>query len=436
MELSAWMIAIGVLLVAIHASSHVVARLPLSPAILYFFCGVALGPWGLDWLAIDPARDRRWLEQLCEVAVLVSLFATGSNLGTTLRGRHWVAPIRLATLAMALTIVAIAGLAYAWLGMSLGAALVVAAALAPTDPVLAGDVQVADASDRDRLRFALTGEAGLNDGAAFPFVMLGMGLLSLHDLGTGGWHWWAVDFAWAVAAGLAIGAALGLAVGSWVLRRLRRDVQEAGSDAFLGLGLVAVAYGIAVSVHAYGFLAVFAAAVALQWRVTGASSSVQQKSPASVEARAVAIASLQRFNSDLESLFEFGVVVVVGVLVTVVPVPWAAAGVAIALFLVVRPLAVYAALWGTPLERDQRRLAAWFGIRGVGSIYYAMFALNHGWAGADADRMLGLVLGVVTASIFLHGISVTPLMSAYVRHRARVTHRKQKGQSAAQRSSN
>ena len=74
-----------------------------------------------------------------------------------------------------------------------------------------------------------------------------------------------------MAGGLAIGAALGLAAGSWVLRRLRRDVQEAGSDAFLGLGLVAVAYGIAVSVHAYGFLAVFAAAVALQWRVTGAS---------------------------------------------------------------------------------------------------------------------------------------------------------------------
>src|SRR5664279_579027 len=162
MELSAWMIAVGVLLVAIHASSHVVARLPLSPAILYFFCGIALGPWGFDWLALDPARDSRWLEQVCEVAVLVSLFATGSNLGTTLRGRHWGAPIRLATIAMVLTIMAIAGLAYAWLGMSLGAALVVAAALAPTDPVLAGDVQVADASDRDRLRFALTGEAGLN----------------------------------------------------------------------------------------------------------------------------------------------------------------------------------------------------------------------------------------------------------------------------------
>ena len=429
MEFSTWMIAIGMLLVAIHASSHVVARLPLSPAVLYFLCGMALGPWGFDWLTVDLAQQTLFLERLCELAVLVSLFATGSNLGTTLRGRHWGTPIRLATGAMLLTIVALAGFAYAWLHMPLGAAIILAAALAPTDPVLAGDVQVADASDRDRLRFGLTGEAGLNDGAAFPFVMLGLGLLSLHELGPGGWRWWSIDLAWAVAVGLTIGASLGLAVGRWVLHRLRKDVHEAGSDAFLGLGLVAVAYGIAVTVHAYGFLAVFAAAVALQWTVTGSTTNGKSKQDASADAprpaeRSVAIASLQRFNSDLESLVEFGVVIVVGVLFTVVPIRWEALWVALALFFVIRPVAVYVALWGTPLERDQRRLAAWFGIRGVGSIYYALYALNHGWMGTDADRMLGIVLGVVVASIFLHGISVTPLMSVYARHHARVARHK------------
>ena len=129
--------------------------------------------------------------------------------------------------------------------------------------------------------------------------------------------------------------------------------------------------------------------------------------------RALAIASLQRFNSDLESVFEFGVVIMLGVLFTVVPIPFEALVLALILFFVIRPAAVFIALQRTRLEREQRALAAWFGIRGVGSIYYAMFALNHGWTGVDADRTLGIVLGVVAASIFFHGISVTPLMTAY-----------------------
>jgi len=431
MEFSAWLIAIGLLLVVIHASSNVVARLPLSPAIVYFLFGVAVGPWGFDWLRLDPARHPLLIERLCELAVLISLFATGSNLGSTLRGRHWGVPLRLATVAMVVTIAAVAAFTYWALDMSAGASIILAAALAPTDPVLAGDVQVSDARDRDRLRFGLTGEAGLNDGAAFPFVMLGMGVLVLHDLGPGMWRWWAIDLAWAVAGGLAIGAVLGLALGRWVLHRLRTGTNETGPDAFLGLGLVAVAYGIAVTVDAYGFLAVFAAAVTLQWTVTGSgdSGTAQQGTAAPMprqSERALAIASLQRFNSDLESLFEFGVVIMLGVLFTVVPIPWEALVLAIILFFVIRPAAVFIALQGTRLERAQRALAAWFGIRGVGSIYYAMFALNHGWTGIEADRTLGIVLGVVAASIFFHGISVTPLMTAYERHGVRVAERKKK----------
>jgi NhaP-type Na+/H+ or K+/H+ antiporter len=431
MEFSIWLIAIGVLLVVIHTSSNVVARLPLSPAIVYFLFGMALGPWGFDLLHLDPARHPLLIERLCELAVLISLFATGSNLGSTLRGRHWGVPLRLASIAMVVTIAAVAALAYWALDMSTGAAIILAAALAPTDPVLAGDVQVSDARDRDRLRFGLTGEAGLNDGAAFPFVMLGMGLLSLHHLGSGTWRWWAIDLAWAVAGGLAIGAVLGLALGRLVLHRLRTGTNETGPDAFLGLGLMALAYGIAVTVNAYGFLAVFAAAVALQWTVTesGDSETVQHGTSAPMPRpsdRALAIASLQRFNSDLESLFEFGVVIMLGVLFTVVPIPWESLGLSIVLFFVIRPAAVFVALQRTQLERVQRSLAAWFGIRGVGSIYYAMFALNHGWTGVDADRMLGIVLGVVAASIFLHGISVTPLMTAYEGHRARVAVSKKK----------
>src|SRR3954452_6282997 len=121
MEISAWLIAFGALLVVMHASSHMVARLPLSPAIVYFLCGVALGSSGLDLLRIDPARQRVALEALLEFALVVSLFATGSNLGTTLRGRHWRAPLLLASVAMVLTIAGLAAIMHYVMRMPLGA---------------------------------------------------------------------------------------------------------------------------------------------------------------------------------------------------------------------------------------------------------------------------------------------------------------------------
>ena len=124
------------------------------------------------------------------------------------------------------------------LGLTLGAAILLGAILAPTDPVLASDVQLAHPHDRDRLRFTLTGEGGLNDGTAFPFVMLGLGLLGLHDLGPDGLRWLAVDVVWAVVVGLAIGFALGTLVGRLVvhLRSARREFT--GADDFLALGLI------------------------------------------------------------------------------------------------------------------------------------------------------------------------------------------------------
>jgi NhaP-type Na+/H+ or K+/H+ antiporter len=411
MQFAGWLIAIGALLIAIHVTSPLVARLPISPAIVYFVVGIMLGPWGFDWLHPDPEEHALLLERMCELAVLISLFATGSAVGTTLRAAHWRVPVRLASIAMVVTIALAAWLGHGVLGLSAGAAILLAAALAPTDPVLAGEVQVADARDRDALRFGLTGEAGLNDGAAFPFVLLGLGLLVVKDVGAGGWLQWTLLALWGVFGATALGALLGVTAGRFVIRRVREHVDSEGTDAFLGLGLVAVAYGAALALHTYGFLAVFAAAVALQWTVAGEG----RREPVAADGEQPVIAPLQRFNADLENLFEFGVVIVMGALFTIVAIPLEAVAVAVVLFLVIRPISVWIALWGEPLAREQRALASWFGIRGVGSLYYAFYALAAGWRGPDADRVFGIVLGVVAVSIFVHGISVTPLMNAYDR---------------------
>ncbi len=431
MELTWWFIGIGILLIVMNLASALIARLPLSLAILYLVIGLAIGPAGMGWVAIDPFLHSSALETISEVAVLVSLFACGSNVGSTLRGRHWSIPIRLASVAMFCTIVLLTAVAYWGLGFSLGAAVLLAAIIAPTDPVLAGDVQVLDQGDRDRLRFGLTGEGGLNDGAAFPFVMLGLGLLGLHPLGELGWRWWAVDLAWAVVGGLLIGSVYGVALGRWLLARNGETASASGSDAFLGLGLMAIAYGTALALQTYGFLAVFSASVALQWTVTGARSKSEgvvdpnlvKTTGSTTAATSRPAAPLQRFNEHLASLFEFGVVVIIGVMFAVVRIPFDAVIIILALFLVVRPASVMLALRRDPLAPGQTALASWFGIRGVGSLYYVMYAINHGVNDQDAQRLLGITVAVIVASIVLHGISVTPLMALYERRKTRRTAR-------------
>ena len=222
-----WFIAAGLVLVSMALVGSVIRRLPLSTATVYLVVGVVLGPLGLGLLLVDPVAHAPVIELVTEVAVVISLFTAGLKLRLPLRDRAWLLPIRLASVAMVLTIAMVTAVGMLGLGLSLGAAVLLGAILAPTDPVLASDVQVSDAFDRDRVRFTLTGEAGLNDGTAFPFVMLGLGLLGLHELGPMGLRWLGIDLVWAVAAGLGVGMLLGTIVGRAVIH-LRQPLLGGG----------------------------------------------------------------------------------------------------------------------------------------------------------------------------------------------------------------
>ncbi len=259
-----WCIIVGALLIAMTLGNSFIARLPLSAAMLYLVVGYAIGPAGLRLVDIDPVRNAIALERICEIAVLISLFTAGLKLKLPWKDNRWRVPARLASVSMMVTVGGLALAGVYLLGLPLGAAVLLGAILAPTDPVLASDVQVTDADDRDRLRFGLTGEGGLNDGTAFPFVMLGLGLMGLHDLGAGAWRWWVIDVAWAVTGGLAIGYVLGLVVGRAVLFLRTHHREALGADEFIAFGLIALAYGAAQGLHTYGFLAVFAAGFALR----------------------------------------------------------------------------------------------------------------------------------------------------------------------------
>ena len=434
MYFAIWSLIIGALLITMALAGTWLRRLPLSTAMLYLAAGFGIGPAGLALMAPDPLVYSAILERASEVAVLISLFAVGLKLGLPFSDKGWRLPARLAIVSMTITVAMIAAIGMAGLGLSLGASILLGAILAPTDPVLASDVQLVEASDRDRLRFSLTGEGALNDGAAFPFVMLGLGLLGLHDLGTGGWRWFAVDVLWATVGGLLIGGALGTLVGRLVLYLRSRHKASVGLDEFLSLGLIALTYGLALLSHTYGFLAVLAAGIALQ-RVmerpgdvasspvpeTGLRSRQANEALAtdSQTASAYLMQEVQGFNEQLERIAEVAIVLAVGGMLAYTYLHASAVWFVLVLLLVVRPVSVWVGLLGAPVSRDQRVLISWFGIRGIGSIYYLMFAINHGLPRALAEELIALTLTVVAASIVVHGISVTPLMSAYARRKGR-----------------
>jgi NhaP-type Na+/H+ or K+/H+ antiporter len=425
-----WFIIIGVLFILMALASSILKRLPLTASLVYMAVGFGLAKFGGSLLELDPAQHAALLERLTEVAVLVSLFSAGLKLRVPLKEGRWKIPLRLASVSMLITIGLITLAGVFFLNLPLGAAILLGAILAPTDPVLASDVQVENPADRDRLRFGLTGEAGLNDGTATPFVLLGLGLLGLHEIGDFGWRWLVADVGWAILAGLGVGALAGSLVARLVIY-LRREHQEAvGLDDFLALGLIAFSYGLAGLIGAYGFLAVFAAGLALR-RVelahTGEDPGEEIKAIAKIgkdeavatdpaKAPAYMAHAVLGFNEQLERIGEVGVVLLLGGMLATVEWDFEVLWFVPLLFLVIRPLSVELGLLGSHTLPVQRRLMDWFGIRGIGSLYYLMFAIEHGLPHDLAPKITNLTLMVVASSIVLHGISVTPLMKFYGQH--------------------
>jgi NhaP-type Na+/H+ or K+/H+ antiporter len=425
MDPAAWFLFAGCILVLLALSSTLIDRAPASPAMIYLALGMVVGPAGLDAIRLDVADDARVIELLTELAVLISVFNAGLKMATSVDDGRWALAVRLAFVALPVTVALLAGSAMFGWGFSLGAAILLAGITAPTDPVLASAVQVSHEKDRDKLRFSLTGEAGLNDGTAFPFVILGI-LLATVGSETAVWmRWIAVDVVWAVLGGLVLGAICGTAIGRIVVFLRTRHKEALGLDEFLALGLIALANGIAGMISVYGFLAVFAAGLALRriatpagavsGRATSLSSNGSVTDPSTAPA-ALANAMLD-LNSSLERLAEVGVVFLTGVLIGTVGLTTEAVMLGALLIFIVRPASIALTLWGSDTTLMHRALIGWFGVRGVGSLYYLGYAGSHGIAEPDIRRVGAVVLVTIFMSVVVHGISVTPLMRWYDAHR-------------------
>ena len=428
-----WFLLVGGLLLAMGLTSSILKRLPITSAIIYLAVGILVGPTVLDVFHFNPLQESALLEVLTEVVVLISLFSAGVKMPVPFSLNRWRTPILLASVSMAISVGMVAAFAYYVLGLPLGAGVLLGAIVAPTDPVLATDVQSRHPGDRDQLRFTLTCEAGMNDGSAFPFVMLGMGLLGLHELGDYGLHWVLIDVLWATVAGVVIGLVSGTAL-AWLGWNLRSEPsRHVLMDDFLGLGLIGAVYGLSVLVDAWGFLAVFFAAVALRQTelklagtrldfmgTEGDQPESMDASPARESPPTVSEGSLV-FKEHLERLSEVMLILLIGGTLFPDSWSWRAISLALFLFMVARPVSVLVGLLGTRTPWRIRGMTGWFGVRGIGSLYYLMYAIQHGLSKPLALELIQLTLIVVALSIVIHGISVKPLMRRFWRRSKQIS---------------
>jgi NhaP-type Na+/H+ or K+/H+ antiporter len=440
MNFAGWLAIVGALLLTMALASAWIQRLPVSTAAIYLGVGCSLGPWGFNLIRIDLTDSATWLERLTEVAVILSLFIGGLRLRLPLLNLEWRAAYRLASLLMLASIGGVTLFAMLVLDLPLPLALLLAAILAPTDPVLASAVTVGHSQDSDRMRYALSGEAGLNDGAAFPFVVLALLLLAGDSELSTLFGWAAHRLLWAIPAGLAIGYLLGRLVGSAAIALRSRNRDTAAPTDFLALALIALSYTAAEFAGAWGFLSVFAAGLGLRRAEVRTvetdphphadTASDEEHPPAEtlVEpntvtehemkepavAAGVLVAEVFSFGDTLERMLEVLLVVLVGVSLAKHWDPRALL-LGAALIVFIRPLATMAVLIGSPTTHLQRALLGWFGIRGIGSLYYLAYAFTHGVSGGNARELADLTLSVVAISIVIHGLTSQPLMEWYER---------------------
>ncbi len=442
MTFTLWVAVLGAVLLTLALTSSYLRWMPVTTSAMCLVLGVAIGPMGLDVLKLDISDSSVWMEHLTEVAVVFSLFVSGLKLRLPLKDRTWRVAFGLAGPVMILCIAGLCLALHYLFGLSWGVSMLIGAMLAPTDPVLAALVQVNDARDDDRVRFGLSGEAGLNDGTAFPFVILG--LLMLRDDGSGFLGDWLLgNVLWAVPAGLLVGYWMGRGIGKLTLSmRIRNADSTLSPNDYLALALIALAYVVAEWIQGYGFLSVFAAGLGL--RQAEVKSTDEAAPPAEHLVQPVVghetVAPQQAVVGDTESLDDgqlaagvmmsdmlaFGSLVERSMevfLVTLLGVvlanhwDWRALAIGALLFAVIRPLSVLALPWGRLLDGPQRLLIGWFGIRGIGSLFYLFYALNHDLQASVAQLCIDLTLSVVALSILVHGVTTQPTLAWYERHK-------------------
>lgn len=388
------LLVLGVAFLCASILPPLLRRLPISLPMLYVTAGVLL-PWLWPGLSQAPITEHQdWIEPLTEIAVIFSLLGAGLKLDRKINWKHWSSTWRLLLVTMPFCILLLT-FGGVWLGgLGVASSLLLAAALAPTDPVLASQVQVSAPGEGDEheVRFALTSEAGLNDGMAFPFVHLALTLaatgMALGDLT----YWLAVDLLWQIIVAVLVGIVVGRCV-AIVVFRLAPSTPIA--DGFVAIALTLIAYSCAQIVHSYGFIAVFVAALAFR----------------RYEHDHEYHKTLHDFMEQIERLFVALLLIFLGIAISMgllAHLTWQMTLLGVLFLFIIRPMAGWVGLLGTKLPQRERLAVAVLGIRGAGTFYYLAYGLNHSnFSEATRLKLWSAAALVILLSIFIHGM-VTP----------------------------
>lgn len=409
--------AIGIATLIAALLPRLLGRLPVSMPMVFVGAGVAAFALFPVLPDPDPTEHSFVALHLTEVCVIVSLMGAGLAINRAFSWRTWSTTWRLLAITMPLSIVAVALLGWWGLGLGAASALLLAAALAPTDPVLASEVQVSEPltddeqGDDDEARFAVTSEAGLNDGLAFPFTYAAIAV-SIAGIAPSGWlgQWLLIDVAWRLSVGVLVGLGVG-----WLLRRLffsslsQRLGFAEKADGFIALAATFLAYGAAEAAEGYGFIAVFVCACTIR---------------AAEKAHGLH-SVLHTFVEQVERLLTVAVLILLGGAVArglLESLTMPDFLLAAAVLLVIRPLAGWIGLTPGKTGPRERGVIAFFGVRGVGSLFYIAYALQNGEF-PGGERLWAIVSLVILGSIVIHGIAATPAMAVLDRRRRRAQQR-------------
>ncbi|WP_339826312.1 cation:proton antiporter [uncultured Parasphingorhabdus sp.] len=387
----------------------ILKRMPLSLPIICVISGIVLFSFPpFEQYSPHPVEAPIIIEMATELIVIISLMGAGLKISRPFSLDGWKIPIRLLGVAMPLTIIAVAFLGGYYLGLPLPAALLLGACLAPTDPVLASDVQIlsTESADEDDARFSLTTEAGLNDALAFPFIHLAIAA-SFAGFGLDVWtSWISDDLLLRLFIGSIIGILAGKLIGKIIYALPKTTRLSRTGDGFVALGVTLIVYSVTEFAHGYGFLAVFLAGLMLRKASDGHGFNKRLHDFADETERLLMMFMLVFFGGMISKggLFSaLGTELIVFAVLTI---------------LVIRPVIGWCSLMGLSKPSLDKFTISFFGIRGLGSAYYLSFALNHGNFGSG-DLLWEIVALVICISIFVHGILVTPAMALMERSHLR-----------------
>ena len=345
-------------------------------------------------------EDHRWLwEKGTEFVVIVSLLGAGLKIDEPFSWKYWRTPLRLIYLLMPLTILFTALTGHYIIGLPVASAILLGAVIAPTDPVLAADIQVSAPTEGEgeHVKFPLTAEAGINDGFAFPFTYLAVGFAA-YGAFEWGWFgkWFAIEFVYKILVGVGVGVVLGWLLNKFVFKYPREKPLSAESMGCVAIAILFTTYGLAEIVGGYGFLAVFSGAFVFR--------KLAEKDHYNMV--------LHEFSENLEhTVMSILLVFLGGLTISVFPfLTWECVVAGLLLLFVIRPVLGYLSLLGCTEHPPRERLAiGFFGVRGLGSVYYLAYAFGHEPFGMG-EEIWATVLFVICVSSVVHGLGAIPVM--------------------------